>query len=142
MADGTSPAMLSHADAMARLSALCGERVPKQRLARLMRETPDHIDRPWLNVGHPDRARWKWDPTGIDRWFREVCAWQASIAFARRAESASRSDGARLQATRGRGRSTTSTRPKTSSARSKTRTPLAEIGSLQQYAKPQASVTR
>lgn len=141
------PTLVHHVEAIARLSALCGEPMEKRRLARLMRETPDHIVKPWINVGHPDRARWMWEPDGIERWFREVCAWQASIAFSRAASSGSRSDGVRSTGRPVRSRSTRKTRRSASGSTSKPPVRLAEIGSLRKYLesenqKSQGSSTR
>ena len=49
-------------------------RVHKRTVERRMRETPDHIHKPWVRFGR--MVRWHLDQ--VDTWARELSEWQAS----------------------------------------------------------------
>ncbi len=40
--------------------------------AARMRQTPDHIERPWLNIGSARRPEYRWMSWEVDRWWVEV----------------------------------------------------------------------
>jgi len=43
-----------------------------------MDETPDHIEKPWINVGTLGRPDYRWVAEKLDSWWIEVNRWRAS----------------------------------------------------------------
>ena len=43
-----------------------------------MRSTPDHIEKPWVDVGTQAAPRYRWDATRVDAWWKELHAWRRS----------------------------------------------------------------
>lgn len=101
-----------------------------------MRETPGHIDRPWVNAGSAGkRALYSFESSKVDRWWREVNEWRASV----RGEENGRSDGATLTGRSGADCAQRGRPPRSSSAKSKTLTPLGDGGSFLALLRPQTS---
>ena len=53
-------------------------RVDRRTLRDRMVTTPDHIERPWLNIGSTGRPEYRWRADRIDTWWIEVQTWRAS----------------------------------------------------------------
>lgn len=73
---------LTHAQVVDLLPLSPTAKSPSQRgrvLRRLMDETPEHVARPWGNLGTASQPRYVWrDADAVWAWFWEVTTWRAS----------------------------------------------------------------
>ncbi len=53
-------------------------RVDARTLVKMMRQTPEHIERPWVNYGTPRRPFYRWRAEGVDPWWVAVNGWRTS----------------------------------------------------------------
>lgn len=105
----TDPVWLPLADVAVRFT------VSKDTVRARMAETPDHIERPWVNHGSAGRrAVYSFEVAKVDAWWREVNEWRASV----RGEESSRSDGGTPTGGSGPGSATPSA-PRKSSTRAR-----------------------
>ena len=52
--------------------------VDLRTLKARMVETPDTIERPWVNFGSVRSPQYRWKGEQVDHWFTEVCRWRTS----------------------------------------------------------------
>lgn len=107
---------------------------PRTVLAR-MRETPEHIARPWVNYGTRTRPYYGWLASGVDRWWIEVNAWRAS----RKEKGRSAFDGGTLTDRSGRARARTWQPRDGFSEKSRPASPKDDVGNLGMLARSLAS---
>jgi len=54
-------------------------RVSPHVLRQRMRETPDHISQPWLQVGgSAKRPRYRWLKEQLQTWWQEINSWRVA----------------------------------------------------------------
>jgi hypothetical protein len=52
--------------------------VHPRTLKRAMAVTPEHIQRPWIDMGSKSKAHYRWDVRRLDRWWEDLNQWRAS----------------------------------------------------------------
>lgn len=101
--------------------------VSKDTLRARMRETPDHIEKPWVDHGSGGkRAAYRFEEAKIDRWWREVATWRASA----RSVGSGRSGGETPTGSSEAGSARPSAQPRRSATKSKKPTPSGDDGSF------------
>jgi len=120
-----APAWWTHKEVRAHL------RVDHRTLQMAMRQTPPHVRKPWVNFGNAVRPAYRWQASGIEKWWYEVNEWRRSKDVAGSTASAGeiQMDGNDRDLLR------THTRPRRSSGRSSEPLPGVEGGNLVRLAR-------